>query len=272
MLSDPSAFIASLLPSFYKSLLIAWRGVDGSFSASRRSLVLGSLCPHYCSPVSSMCTKSVYLYLLSEHVVTPHCVVKFAPSFGPLHWPTTWRSLTFFELDRQVIDLNWKIAHGVLYTTQRLVSFGFSVPLSCFCGTPVQSLEHLFFACPLAQSVLGWLQSLMFNFSHIGPVILCRHVLFGFSLDELRVTPRVFVYLFNVCKFVLWQSSNGYCFRDIQPGATSVVISVKTRIKFNLPLFFKRFKSARHQRYFHHQWGARGVVASVAAVPLTINL
>ena len=57
LLSDPSAFIASLLPPFYKSLLIAWRGVDSSFSASRRSLVFGSLCPHYCSPVSSMYVK-----------------------------------------------------------------------------------------------------------------------------------------------------------------------------------------------------------------------
>ena len=34
----------------------------------------------------------------------------------------------------------------------------------------------------------------------------------------------------------------------------------------------KRFKSPRRQRYFHRQWGARGVVASVAAGQLTVNL
>ena len=270
--SDPFSFTPSLLPPFYKSLLIAWREVDGSFSVSRRSLVFGSLCPHFCSPISLMTAKTCYQYLLSEHVVTPHCVLKFAPVFGPLHWPTTWRSLNFFDLDRQVIDLNWKIAHGVLYTAQRLVSFGLSVPLSCFCGAPVESLEHLFFSCPLAQSVLCWLQSLMFNFSPMCPVILCRQVLFGFNSDELRATPRIFVYLLNVCKFAIWQSRNDSRFRDIQPGATSVVISVKTRVKFNLPLFFKRFKSARRQRYFHRQWGARGVVASVVAGQLTVNL
>ena len=101
-----------------------------------------------------------------------------------------WRSLSFFDVYRQVIDLNWKIAHGVLLTAQRLVRFGLSVPLSCFCGSPVESLEHLFFFCPLAQSVLSWLQSLMFNFSHMCPVLLCHHTLFGFSSDELRVTPR----------------------------------------------------------------------------------
>ena len=37
-------------------------------------------------------------------------------------------------LDRKVSDLNWKIAHEVLYTAQRLSSFCPSIPLACFCG------------------------------------------------------------------------------------------------------------------------------------------
>ena len=112
----------------------------------------------------------------------------------------------------------------------------------------------------------------MFSFSSMCPVILCRHVLFGFSPDKFRITPRVFAYLLNVCKFVIWQSRNDYRFRDIPPGATSAVIKVKASVKFNLPLFFKRFRSARRQQYFHRQWGANGVVASVAAGQLTMCL
>ena len=38
--SDPVSHTPSLLPPFYKSLLIAWQELDGSFSVSRRSLVL----------------------------------------------------------------------------------------------------------------------------------------------------------------------------------------------------------------------------------------
>jgi len=178
----------------------------------------------------------------------------------------------FLTVDRQVIDLNWKIAHGVLFTAQRLVRFGLSVPLSCFCGSPVESLEHLFFFCPLAQSVLSWLQSLMFNFSHMRPVLLCHHALFGFSSDELRVTPQIFVYLLNVCKFVIWRSRNDFRFRDVRPSATSVIVMVETSVKFNLLLFFRRFKSPRRQRYFHRQWGARGVIASVSAGQLSLNI
>ena len=137
---DPFSYTSSRLPPFYRSLLMAWQELDNSFSVSRRSLVFGSLSPHFCSPVSCMTTKSCYLYLLSENIVQPHCVMKFASTFGVLHWSTMWRSLSFFDLDRQVIDLNWKIAHGVLYTAQRLVSFALPVPLACFCGSPVEPL------------------------------------------------------------------------------------------------------------------------------------
>ena len=112
--SDPVSYAPSLLPPFYKSPLIPWQELGGSFLLSRHSLVFGSLCPHFCSSVSCMTTKLSYLYLLSENVVQPHCVMKFASTFGCLHWPTMWRSLTFFDLDRLVIDLNWKITHGVL--------------------------------------------------------------------------------------------------------------------------------------------------------------
>lgn len=39
--------------------------------------------------------------------------------------------LSFFGLDRQVLDLNWKIAHGVIYTAERpFSSFGLSVPFA----------------------------------------------------------------------------------------------------------------------------------------------
>lgn len=72
-------------------------------------------------------------------------------------------------MDRPVIDLCWKIAHGVLYTAERLSSFGYAVSTDCFCGLVVESLEHLFFSCPLAQCVV---LAVFFNVSlfPVGPV------------------------------------------------------------------------------------------------------
>ena len=97
----------------------------------------------------------------------------------------------------------------------------------------------------------------------MSPVLIVRHSLFGLDPAELRATPRIFVYILNVSNFFIWRSRNDFRFRGIQPGAVSVIESVKARVKFNLPLFFKRFKSSRRRRYFHRRWGARGTVASV---------
>lgn len=205
-----------------------------------------------------------------EHGLTTLCREICAYVWSPSLVYYIALSLSCFHLDHQVIDLSWKIVHGVLYTAQHLASFELPVPLPCFCGAPVESLEHLFFFCPLAQSVLSWLQSLMFCFPPMFTVILCCHVLFGFNSDELCATPSIFVYLL-VCKFLIWQSQNNFHFRDVRQSATSIV-KVKTRVKFNLPLFFKRFKSSRRQHYFHRWWGTRGVVASIAAGQLTLNL
>ena len=91
----------------------------------------------------------------------------------------------------------WQVAHGVLYTADRLIFLGYDYDLNCFCRS-LETLSHLFFECALAQSVLGWIQSLMFHASSLCPSLLCRHVLFGFSASELAVVPRVFVYLLHL--------------------------------------------------------------------------
>ena len=92
------------------------------------------------------------------------------------------------------------VTHGVLYTASRLVYFRYSVPMVCFCGPVSETLVHLFLDCPLAQSTLSWLQSLLFSWSCLAPSLECRHVLLGFNSHELRTVPRVLCYLLNVVK------------------------------------------------------------------------
>ncbi|XP_015771366.1 PREDICTED: uncharacterized protein LOC107349700 [Acropora digitifera] len=146
------------LPPFYRSLLLAWRACKGSFQASTLGIGSGI---EFC-PVSSMTTRSAYLFLLSENAVVPHCETKFFPLFGSLYWSWTWRQLFYFDLDRSVIDLAWTISHGVPYTAERLASFGYDLSTTCFCSDPMESLQHLFFYCPLAVSILSWVQPLCF--------------------------------------------------------------------------------------------------------------
>ena len=80
----------------------------------------------------------------------------------------------------------------------------------------------------------------MFSFDPMTPVLLVRHSLFGLDPAELHATPHIFVYILNVCKFFIWRSRNDFRFRGVQPGAVSVIESVKARVKFNLPFFSSR--------------------------------
>ena len=140
--SDPYCVVICDLPKFYQSLILAWRVVDGSYSAARSSVVTAS--GHAFATVSGVSAKSCYVYLLSECYSTPHCVLKFFHRIGDLHWTTTWHQLSLFSIDRPVIDLSWKIAHGVLYTATRLFSFGLNY-VSCFCRLAPETPEHYFF-------------------------------------------------------------------------------------------------------------------------------
>ena len=164
------------------------------------------------------------------------------------------------------------MAHGDIYTAECLSSFGYDIPLSCFCSAPCESLQDLFFDCPLAVSVLSLLQSLLFCASLLFPSILVRRVLFGFSSDEFRVVPRVFVYLLNVRKFSIWWARNDFCFRCVRPSAVDVMDRVKARLRFHLPLFFRRFSSDRRRRFFVRQWGARGYIASIVDGHLVVHI
>lgn len=148
-------------------------------------MVIGAFSSLEVSSLLDISAKSYHLFLLSRHYISTHCVSKFCAQFGHLHWSSTRQSisLSFFFLDRPVFYFAWKIAHRVLYTADRLVSFGYNVPPLCLCGLAPETLQHLFFACALAQSVLSWLQSLMVNASPLCLSLLCCHVLFGFNPD-----------------------------------------------------------------------------------------
>ena len=81
------------------------------------------------------------------------------------------------------------------------------------------------------------------------------------------MVPRVFIYMLNVCRFCIGGAWNDFRFRGVRPSAVDVMERVKSRVRFNLPLFFRRFRSDRRRRYFVRQWGAHGVVASYIMIP-----
>ena len=172
------------------------------------------------------------------------------------------RQLFFFDFDRPVIDLWWKVSHGVLYTAERLASFGYALSTACFCSAPVESLQHLFFHCPLVVSVLSWLQSIMFLASPLCPFILVRHVL---------LVSRLMSCLWCLGFLFIWSM-----FASFVLGGLRLIfvlgVFVKSQVRFNLPLFFGCFRSDCRRRYFVRQWGACGMVASLHNDALVVHI
>ena len=194
--------------------------------------------------------KPFYDLLLGANRRSSHWERKFLPTFGHLYWSATWRQVDLMSLDRPVIDLCWRISHSVLYTAERRVGFGYNIDIvpNCFCGYPLETLEHSFFSCPLAQSGISWAQSLLFWAAPLAPTLEPPHLLFGFSDEELRVVPRVFVYLLNVLKFKIWVTRNDYRYRQVAPGAVGLIAATKARLSSFLPILARRFISSRRRR------------------------
>ena len=243
--SHPFAFSPWALPPFYHSLLLAWRSVDGSISQSWSAQVMVSTDPHQFALASSMSARSAYLYLLLAHFVPLHCKEKFFPLYGVLYWSTMWRWLYLCPLGETGHWLSLESSAWCSLYRWLLDLVWICFDPNCFCGAP-ETPSHLFFYCALAQSALGWIQSLMFRASNQCPSLSCCHVLFGFSASELCVVPRVFVYLLNLAKHFLWKAQNDHHFCNARPRSIPLMKVEKVTAKF------------------HRQWGANRVIGVVS--------
>ena len=172
--------------------------------------------------------------------------------------------------DRHVADFCWLLAHGVVLTADRLCSSfrTSSIPPDCFCGAPLETTGHLFFECPLDQSVLAWVQSLLTLAVPSAPSLCLCHVLFGFDTAKTTVIPLVFSYLLNLANHQIWLARNDFHFRNQLPSAVDVVAAVRSQAFFVLKLWFP---TCVH-RFFIKQWGASGVMFMVMLFSLIFSL
>ena len=177
LFTSPSYFRLEAVPPFYQSVFNAWLLSGGLVTLS--GLAVGSFLSTEPVPVEAISTKEVYNMCLAASECTPHCTQKYSSSYQDIDWVLTWRSLYFMPLDRQVTDLNWRIAHGITYTADRLISFGYHFDPMCFCGG-TETPEHLFFSCSLAQQVIAWVRPL-YHLASPRPLLLIVELCYSSS-------------------------------------------------------------------------------------------
>ena len=259
ILTDPAYYPPHLLPPFYASVLEGWALLGGHHDFSLGLAVRTSSGNPLA--IADATTKILYTTLVEETGPTPHCVAKFEPVYGALYWPVTFKQLSLMPVDRKVRAHNWKIAHGVLYTADRLVGFGQQVDPKCFCSTAREDPPHLFFSCVFISALLLWAQTILLRVTPLCPSFQVRHLLFGFSADELEIVPPVATYLLNLIKYFVWLARNDLRFNGVVPDSARTRAQIMARFNLHLRIFSKKFKTQRQRRFFHRAWNVLGKFA-----------
>ena len=249
----------STMPEYYQVIFRVWQSLDGGLHDDELCLAASSASP---LAVERMSSRNVYK-LSQDHLnVQPHCLGKFAPQYGPLHWPQTWSQLHLCPFDRIVTDLNWQIAHGVLYTGARLgIRFNITtVDPRCFCRADDETLEHLFFECELARLLVAWVHFNLWQISPSAAVFSVTELLFGFSPERRRIVPPIIIWMLQVMKHTIWVARCDFRFRGQVPVASECQKKAIAKIKFVLRLFGRRCRLPAQVRSFERDWLARGIL------------
>ena len=248
------------LPSFYQIIFRAWQALDGDLSHNNILMLdKHSAVPLAIENFSSRTTSSL---LRRKAYVEPHCQDKFRPLYGWLHWSLTWDQLHICTLDQPIIDLNWKIAHGVLYTGAHL-AYGFHmahVDPQCFCGADDKTLEHLFFECELARLLVAWV---FFNLMLRNPTaqrFSVDELLFGFSAARHQAIPSIIIDMLQVMKHTTWVAWCDFRFRQTRPLAHVCLLKAIAKLKFVLHLLGRRCETVAQIRTFERDWLTRSTL------------
>ena len=234
------------LPPFYRNVVSAWQRVGGTRNDQNILIVHPSNLP---SPmkISELTASFAYRTLTRSELPLPNCVNKF-PNIS---WPAVWQSIHLCRFIRPTLDSAWKIADGVLPTADRLIRFGLEIPPQCFCGH-IESADHLFFDCPLAQQLWFWFISLANSYRRDFAPLTKEAVRFGIS--RTAAVPMGLQVLMHIIKHFLWLHRNNIRFNNANPNSKEVLEAVKSQFRFHLRIQQKHSSPSQ----FTNSWLAMG--------------
>ena len=247
----PSPATLRKLPDFYRVVLESWYAVRGTRVDCSWVVPRQNSAPDL--PLADLTAHAAYSALTRLDHVPPRCETK-APF---VEWPTVWANLHHLRFLRQMRDTSWLICHGVLPTGVRLASFNMPVSPICHCGRR-ETLEHLFYHCPLAQDLVNWWFTLMRKHSNRIPCPSEWEMLFGYR--RVLAVPAGFVALLGIIRHQLWCTRNRHRFDGIPPCSTATLTKVKSSFRFLARI------QQRHcgQMLFTSRWLANDVLGSVS--------
>lgn len=255
LLRYPPKYAMEALPPFYRAVMTAWFSLERQF-VEGEYIVSG---PKQTSMKLSVVTvKFVYGALSSLQRTQHRCVDKYSRWGLSVDWPTVWMNLHLWRFVRPIRDISWLVAHGILPTADRLLTFGMHVDPLCDCGQH-ESLQHLFFGCAFAQRVLAWYTTMLRRFRPNSSSPTVQEVLVGYRSSEKL--PPIFSCLLGIIRYYVWLSRNHTRFDGIPRDYGRVLSQITSSARFVIRIQRQHCPS----QSFGSSWLANGTFGVVIA-------
>ena len=173
--------------------------------------------------------------------------VRHNPQFP---WPKIWRLVCNPILDNKLCDFQWRLAHNVLYSGERIKDWGMGDGLcpcvNCNC---IETIKHIFLECPKVRPVISWIKLLVKMCSGLEIPLSFNLFLYGFPkpCSSTDVFNRIW-YIFCASKFIMWKSRCVHVFQSKLHSSDAIIRMIVNHLKNRVHadkhrLSFTKFKS-----------------------------
>ena len=223
------------IPPFYKKCLDTLREFESIPNAK-----LGNLS-----------CKEMYKILLNSNKTHP----RIESIHANISYPLLWKSLNNKFVDPFARDVSWKIAHEIIPVQQLLCKYKISkVPECSFCNFPLESIEHLFYSCPIVSPVYEFITDYLSAAADVLRIrILPSLALMLYHIIPVQVdkySESVILYLLTECKFAIWMCRNLKKFESRRINSNYIILFILNRLKLRIRADFKRMSHETFSNYW----------------------
>ena len=224
-------FVAKLLRPIFPHL---WSNLRPNSSLCTKTLL------YACSIVKRLYSSDVNFNLnciVTKDIVKNLCkpvhnneisAVRHNPNFP---WARIFEFVFTDILDNKLKDFQWRLAHDILYTGERIQKWGIGDGLcpmdTCVC---IETVNHIFWECPKVKPIITWIDNIFKFFEGNDAKLTADLFLYGFPDTKLcKTTFKRLWYLFCTCKFVIWKSRCIHVFESQIHSSVYLLSSIRKR-------------------------------------------
>ena len=201
-------------------------------------------------PAKNARCRSFYLKLLNVFMEKNELVV--VQKFKDIDFTKVFLNVSNRTIDPLIVNVSYKLAHGVLPVADRLNSFGINIDKLCtFCKKENETMPHLFVYCTHIQWCKKYIASWIFDVCKLG--ISKNLILFTSSQKDIaRHNLKTVLILLSEYRFCIWTSRNKMRYDKKHQTPLDIASLFMRRIKSRILIDFHRLQIVTFQNIWLH--------------------